>query len=46
MNGILFGEIWSQGNNLVLMTVLLGVDGPGVLDDTSFRLKVNTALYV
>jgi hypothetical protein len=28
------------------MTVLLGVDGPGVLDDTSFRLKVNTALYV
>jgi hypothetical protein len=28
------------------MTVLLGVDGPGVLYDTSFKLKVNTALYV
>ena len=28
------------------MTVLLGVDEPGVLDDTSFRLKVTAALYV
>jgi len=28
------------------MIVLLGVDGPGVLYDTSFRLKINTALYV
>jgi len=28
------------------MTVLIGVDGPGVLSDTSFILKVKAALYV
>jgi hypothetical protein len=36
MNGILFGEICSQGNSHVWMTVLSGVDRPGVLDDTIF----------
>ena len=46
MNGILFAEIFSQGNNHVQMTVLVGVDGPGVLHDTSIRLKVKSALYV